>query len=122
MSFQLDEKGIVTGAEVVSGRVNADGTLEPSNKALNRPPELTKEETATLQTGFVSPEKSVEIAQICLKHRLPKDHVIALLGKPNVMDGAKATYNLAPSQWLDIHFDATGDVVRVEMSGKPIPP
>lgn len=96
----------------------ATGSTE--DQASNKPHDLTKAEESILQAGFVSVEKSREIGQICLKHRLPKQQVITLLGDRCLKDVQKVTYAFAPSQRLDIHFDATGNVVRVELTGQTL--
>jgi len=110
-----------------TNRANTNATEEAEMKratgptedqASKTPPGLTKAEEAVLRAGFVSVDKSREIGQICLKHRLQKQQVTALLGERCLKDAEKITYAFAPSQRLDIHFDTTGNVVRVELTGQ----
>lgn len=92
----------------------AGSTEQPT---LKTPPSLTKAEESVLRAGFVSIDKSREIGYICLKRRLQKQQVIALLGERCLQDGQRISYSFAPSQWLDIYFDAASNVARVELTG-----
>ena len=93
----------------------------PAASAEDRLPQLTKVEEATLRAGFLTAEKDREIGMICLRRRLARQQVLALISaRMKSEEERHIAYFPAPSQRLDIFFDARDSVERVLLNGRDL--
>jgi hypothetical protein len=88
---------------------------------------LTEKEKKTLSMWYGhddSAEGAREIAEICLRHGLARDQVLALVGAPHpLFSGPKTlSYGFAPSQMMSLHFDDGGRIISAEVNNEWIGP
>ena len=91
----------------------AKGTQESPDSGMAKPLDPAGPQPATRSVDEVN-----EVARVCLKRRLTRDRIVALVGSPSDAMQAKGgksiiSYDYSPGQSMAFYFDATGKIEKV---------